>query len=195
MLSIQEARRRLRRYLWSARGLTWTATGLLLLALLKGVGLLTSGYLGWIHPSAFVGYGVQWLCYRVQNLPVLGTVFAWMPALTPPSGLFHPLVLLCFSMFVSGGIAHRAAFYLKEQLTQALGAAQQAKWQAELLGDQPTGPNTTNIGNHVHIYSAPSVSPGPWWTRPSGLLLIAVVGGVASAVLGQWLNLLLGLVH
>ncbi|WKB50780.1 hypothetical protein [Eleftheria terrae] len=196
MLSVAQAARRQRRYQWFSRWLTWTPASLLLLSGLKGLCWLTHGYLDWgFRPFAYVGYGTQWLCYQVQALAWIGPVFEWVPAFVPPWSLIHPMFLVCVSMIISGGFAQRASLYLKRELTKAREGAQQARWQAELLGQVPAHPHVTNVGTHIHIHSAPSVSPGPWWTRPVGLFLIPLFSGGASAVLGQYLNIALGLGH
>ena len=75
-------------------------------------------------------------------------------------------------------------------LAEALRAARQELWRRELLGERQV---QQAIHLHISAISAQPAPPSPWWTRPLGLIVIAVVGGALSTVAGQWLNLVLGL--
>lgn len=70
-----------------------------------------------------------------------------------------------------------------------------ALWQRELSGERPVPVRSDQIGVQVNLHQQLPAPPAPWWTKPWGLLAVAVVGGVAAAVIAQWLNIQLGLVR
>lgn len=92
--------------------------------------------------------------------------------------------IFCIAIGCIGRYIWDSGSNLQIEIVKAKKRAQGRKWERELEGETSGGQRGVNI-NIV-------VNPTPedeWYKKPGGIILI----GVATAALGQWLNLLLGL--
>jgi hypothetical protein len=191
MLTVAQANRRARWY----TGLAFLGAGLFVayfaLGGLKYLCTLTESYGTWSRPFAKLGWLVQWVGWHAANMRVIGAVWPHIPALNGPwvflqmPGAFM-IVLLAVSV-----VMHRAASSIRQDLREVLRQLQQEKWRREL--DQDGRRDSAPLARQIQIYKDAPVMPMPWWTRPLGLIAIAVVGGVLAGVGTQALNLWLGL--
>lgn len=195
MLTLAQTHARIRWYTWLSRFIVATLTGLMTISILKTVYPLTQNYLGWYYPLSLLGWAIQWFVRWIYNFPGVSFVWPFATIIDPPWWFLRTGVLLSMFFLYIAALIGRAAFNLNADLQEAIRAAQLAHWQAELSA-QPLRPVTNNeIGVQVNIYQQLPAPPSPWWTTPLGLLIIAIVGGVVTTILGQWLNIQLGLVH
>jgi len=196
MLTLAQTYSRIRWYMWLSRFIRATLAGLMAVCILKTLYPLTQNYLNWLYPFSWFGWVIQWIAVWIQVIP--GGSFVWrlVAVIDPPSWWFLRTGVLLWIFFLY--IARRigcAGDILNVGLQKAIHAAQLAAWQAELSG-QPFQPVTNNdIGVQVNIYQQLPAPPSSFWTKPLGLLFIAIVGGVITTIVGQWLNLQLGLAH
>ncbi len=157
--------------------------------------MATRQYAQWHYPFSLVGWAVQRAAVFVYNLPAGELLWQSVKPMSPSFWFVQPEVLVSGVLLFLSGLMRRAALVLRKGLQEALTAVQQARWQRELDGERSTPLRGDQIGVQINLHRQLPAPPTPWWTKPWGLLLIALVGGVASAVAGQWLNLQLGLVR
>lgn len=157
---------------------------------LKQLAALCADYLNWIPPFNWIGWAIVRSTWGVAtNWPG-----SWMWTVVPPLGLPYwllgPWGIAVILTFAFAAVLSRAAHVLRQELAEALRAARQELWRRELLGERQV---QQAIHLHISAISAQPAPPSPWWTRPLGLIVIAVVGGALSTVADQWLNLVFGL--
>jgi hypothetical protein len=194
-LTVAQAYSRLRWYTWLSRLLGLLCAGYFAICALKGLYPLMETLAAWPPPLNTIGtMAVQAITWVYGSVP---GVRQWWPDLSALglAWLVDTRTLLMAAGIFVAGLMKRAAVDLRERLRRAIESAQLARWRDELRGEAPPAAvNIGNIGGQVNVYQSAPVPKSPWWSRPFGMLLIAVVSGVAAAVLGQWLNLELGLV-
>ena len=194
-LTVSEAYQRIRWYTWLSRLIFWAVFLLLLLSGLKTFYHLSAGYVTWGKPFFQLGAAVKYAADVVYALPGMPLLWNSTVSFDEPWWFLRTGVWASVALVVLAGVMQRAATELRAVLKKAIDAAQIARWQAELLGQPPPQPVTVNqIGVQINNFASAPVPKPPWWTRPKGILWIAVVGGLVVAVVGQWLNIQLGLV-
>jgi hypothetical protein len=174
----------------------WAVFALLLLSGLKTLYAVSAGYAKWIQPLYWLGWAIHHAADVVYALPGMPLLWHAVVSFDERWWFLRSGVWASVAIVGLAGVMQRAAAELRANLKKAIDAAQIARWQAELMGQPPPQPVTINqIGVQINNFAQAPVPKSPWWTRPRGLLLIAVVGGLVVAVSGQWLNLQLGLVR
>lgn len=195
MLTVGQAYRRARCYTLLAWLIGAVCIGFYLLSGLKAGAIATQHYAEWRYPFSLAGWVVQRAALFVYELPAGDLFWQAVKPMNPPLWLIQPVVLVSGVLLLLSGLMSRAASALRKGLQEALTAVQQARWQREMDGERPGPRGGDQIGVQINLHQQLPMPKMPWWTKPWGLLLIALVGGAASAVVGQWLNLQLGLVR
>jgi hypothetical protein len=194
-LTVGQAYRRARWYTVIAWLIAAACLVFYVLSALKAGAMATQHYAEWRYPFSWVGWAVQRAASFAYKLPGGSLLWESVTAMNPPLWLIRPEVVVSLVLLFLSGLMRRAASELRRGLQEALYAAQLARWQRELSGEQPKPVRSDQIGVQINLHQQLPVPPAPWWTTPWGLLAIAVVGGVASAVIAQWLNIQLCLVR
>ena len=195
MLTVGQAYRRARWYKVLAWLIGVACIAFYVLAALKALTISTQHYAEWYYPFSLAGWAVQRAAVFVYNLPAGDLLWQSVMPMNPPLWFIQPEVLVSGVLLFLSGLMSRAALVLRKGLQEALTAVQQARWQREMDGERPERRGGDRIGVQINLHQQLPVPEMPWWTKPWGLLLIAIVGGVAAAVIGQWLNLQFGLVR
>ena len=195
MRTVGQAYRRSRWYTALAWMIAFACFSFFLLSALKAGVIATQHYAEWRYPLSLFGWAVQRAAVFVYHLPGGDLLWESVTAMNPPLWLIRPEVVVSMALLFLSGLLRRAASELRSGLQKALSAAQLAHWQRELSGDRPVPVRGDQIGVQVNLHQQLPAPPTPWWTKPWGLLAIAIVGAVAAAVIGQWLNIQLGLVR
>jgi hypothetical protein len=164
------------------------------MAFLKTVFIFCQGYLTWPRPFSWVGWKVVELAVSINDMPFGSALWNLVEPINLPWWLVRTEVLVGCALVFACGVTQRAANVLQSGLAEAYKSVQQELWRRELLG-YPEPPPQQVIGVQINVNESSPAPPSPWWTKPWGLILISVVASVAAAVLGQWLNLELGLAH
>ena len=195
MRTVGQAYRRARWYTALAWIIAVACLAFFLLSALKAGVIAAQHYAEWRYPLSLFGWAVQRAAVFIYNLPGGGLLWESVTAMNPPLWLIRPEVVVSLVLLFLSGLMRRAASELRRGLQQALSAAQLAHWQRELSGERPVPVRSDQIGVQVNLRQQLPAPPAPWWTKPWGLFAIAIGGGVAAAVIAQWLNIQLGLVR
>lgn len=152
-------------------------------------------YAEWRYPLSWFGWAIRRLALFVYNLPGGDLLWAAVAPMDPPLWFIRPEVAVSLMLLFVSGLMRRAALTLRKGLQDALSAAQLAHWQRELSGERRTPVRGDQIDVQINLHQQLPAPKTPWWTKPWGLLGIAIVGGAAAAVIAQWISLRLGLVR
>lgn len=135
-----------------------------------------------------ISLGLASLIWQIyDHTRVIEWVWRWAPM--PDSrklnsaGNFGFVFCLCIGFI--GSYLWGSASSLQNEIAKALERAQRKRWERELDGETAERPRVAQ----VNIFINP-VSEDAWYQKPLGMILI----GVAIGTLGQWTNLMLGLV-
>jgi hypothetical protein len=193
MLTVGQAYRRARWYTALAWLIGAACIAFYLLSALKTAAPATQHYADWRYPFSWLGWAVQRVVVFVYDLPGGELLWTAVAPMNPPAWFARPEVAVSLVLLFVSGLMRGAALKLRKGVREALHAAQLAHWQRELSGDRPAPTRGDQISVQINLHQQLKAPPMPWWTKPWGLLTITIVGGVAAAVIAQWINLKLGL--
>lgn len=137
-----------------------------------------------------VAHGVQRLVYFVyERTQFVSWFWEWAPVANPkelntPGNFGLLFVAICGAI---GRIVWDSATSLSVRIKETIKKVEEIEWQQELMAQrgQFSGAKPDVLQINIDLDQKDQ-----WYKRPIGLLLL----GIAIAVLGQWLNLQLGLV-
>ena len=98
---------------------------------------------------------------------------------------FYSFVALSFGLMLVAAELRWSAKNLSERIAGACRRAQEDQWQSEIFGGQPRSSAATAL----ELIQISFYWPDRWWSRPFGIIGLAVIAAVLGQAINVWLHL------
>lgn len=137
---------------------------------------------------------IAWIYRTVPGVPTVWAHAPFWNVFQPfdPSNLSDALYVgFCFGLALCGTGFVQAGANLSRNIKRTKEDMQREQWKE---AQRPSRVQTVNADTVIQtqIYLS---SEDKWWTRPKGIVGLAIIGAVIAAIIAQWLNVHMGLAH